>query len=58
MSDNLSQKRPQDASRVSLSESWEIEYWTREFNCSREELEDAVQTVGNSADAVRRYLNK
>jgi hypothetical protein len=58
MSDNLSQKRPQDSNRISLSESWEIQYWTRELNCSEEELKDAVTTVGNSAEAVRKYLNK
>jgi hypothetical protein len=58
MADNLSERRPQDAARISLSEDWEIMYWTKELECSEDELQDAVQTVGNSAAAVRKYLNK
>jgi hypothetical protein len=34
-----------------------ILYWTYRFDVSREELEEAVETVGDSAAAVAAYLN-
>ena len=58
MADDLSKKGPQDASRISLSEPWEVEYWTRTLGVTRDELETAVKAVGNSAAAVRRHLGK
>lgn len=56
MSDDKSKKAPQDSSRISLSERYEIDYWTNALGVSEEELRDAVKNAGNSADAVRRYL--
>jgi hypothetical protein len=58
MSDNLKDKGPRDRSRISLSEEWEMNYWAEALNCSREELKEAVEKVGNSADEVRIYLQK
>jgi hypothetical protein len=56
MSDDLKEKRPQDSSRISTSEKWEIQYWTKALGCSEEQLIAAVKKVGNSADAVRNFL--
>jgi hypothetical protein len=56
MSDNLNKKRPQDSSRISTSEKWEIQYWTKALGCTEEQLMAAVKKVGNSADAVREFL--
>jgi hypothetical protein len=58
MADDLKEKRPQDASRISTSEEWEINYWTKTLGCTRQQLLDAVKAVGNSADAVRKHLGK
>ncbi len=58
MSDNLKERAPQDASRISLTEEWEVEYWTKALGVSREELEKAVRQNGHSADAVRKALTK
>lgn len=58
MSDDLSKKRPQDSSKISLTESWEINYWCKELGISEDELRKAVKTVGHSAAAVRKYLGK
>jgi hypothetical protein len=58
MADDLSKKGPQDASRISLSERWEVDYWTRALGVTKEQLEEAVKAVGNSAAAVRRRLGK
>lgn len=58
MSDDLSKKRPQDASRVNVHEEWEVKYWCQKFGCTHAQLVAAVHAVGTSADAVRRYLGK
>ncbi|MDQ3052053.1 MAG: DUF3606 domain-containing protein [Bacteroidota bacterium] len=54
----LKSKGPQDRSRISLSEKWEVNYWTESFGISKEELEQAVAKVGNSVVKVRKLLNK
>jgi len=56
MSDDKSKRRPQDANLINLNEDYEIRYWCEEFGCSREDLADAVQKVGNSAARVKEYL--
>lgn len=56
MSDDKSNRGPQDASRVALGEDYEVRYWTGKFGVDRERLEEAVKAVGNGADAVERHL--
>lgn len=58
MSDDTTLRRPQDASRISMSEDYEVRYWTEKFGVSRDQLERAVNEVGNSADRVAEYLGK
>jgi AraC-like DNA-binding protein len=49
--------RAQDHWRVDLAEDWEIFFWSREFNCSENELRRAVKEVGSNAGAVRAFLS-
>jgi len=58
MSDDTSIRRPQDASRISLEEDYEVRYWTDKWGITRDELADAVQRVGHSAAAVARHLGR
>ena len=58
MSDDLTKKRPQDASRINIHEPWEVNWWCSELKCTKSQLEQAVKAVGTSADAVRKYLKK
>jgi hypothetical protein len=58
MADNLKERAPQDASRISLTEEWEVRYWTRSLGISREKLEQLVREHGHSADAVKRALTQ
>lgn len=58
MSDNTSLRGPQDRSRISMSEDYEVEYWTGKFGVTREALQEAVDAVGNSAAAVEEYLRR
>jgi len=56
--DDLSKKRPQDSSKISLTESWEVDYWCKALGVSETTLRAAVKAVGHSASAVRKYLGK
>ena len=56
MSDDKTQRSPQDASRIAMGEDYEVRYWTERFGVTGERLREAVAAVGNGADAVERYL--
>lgn len=58
MSDDTSNRGPQDRSRIAMGEDYEVRYWTAELGVSVDELRQAVDAVGNSAEAVRAYLNR
>ena len=54
----IANRAPQDASRVSMGEEYEVRYWTKKFNVDRDDLQRAVDTVGNGAADVEQYLGK
>lgn len=56
MSDNKAETGPQDRTRVNTSEDYEVRYWTQKFGCSKEQLLQAVQSVGPGAAAVEQHL--
>lgn len=56
MADNLTKKKPQDARKINVTQSYEISYWKNTLRCTEKELIDAVKQVGTSVDAVKRYL--
>lgn len=58
MSDDKTRTAPQDAKRISLSENYEVQYWTDRFGVSRDELEKAVEAVGHSVTAVADHLER
>lgn len=58
MSDDLNQKGPADRNRINVSEPWEVRYWTRELNCTEQQLREAVRAVGVMVVDVRRYLSQ
>lgn len=58
MADNLDNRGPRDAGLISLTEDWEVKYWSKALACSVMELTEAVKAVGHSAKAVREYLKK
>jgi Protein of unknown function (DUF3606) len=49
---------PQDRSRVNTEQDYEIHYWTQEFGVTEDQLRQAVQRVGSSADKVREHLRQ
>ena len=56
MTDDRTQRGPQDAKRVNLSEDYEVAYWTNRFGITAAELRNAVGAVGNSAAAFAKHL--
>ncbi|MBF8753753.1 DUF3606 domain-containing protein [Pseudomonas guariconensis] len=58
MADDLSNRGPQDRSRINIEESWEVRYWSQKFGVSEQQLKDAVKAVGQSAEAVQKQLGK
>jgi hypothetical protein len=58
MADDPNNRGQQDRSRISISQEYEVEYWTQALGVSKEELERAVLVFGNSADKVREHLKK
>jgi len=58
MADDKTKKGPADSSRVNVNEDYEVAYWTDVFNCTKQELVEAVEKVGTSSEAVRNYLSK
>ena len=56
MSDNLSNRGPQDASKINVHESWELDYWSKKFGVTKDELKKAVSEVGTSAKKVEEHF--
>jgi Protein of unknown function (DUF3606) len=45
-----------DRSKITVTSENEIKYWIKHLGVTREELERAVERVGNSAASVRKQL--
>jgi hypothetical protein len=58
MADDTKNRGEPDRSRISLTEDYEVRYWTDKFGCTRKQLIDAVGRVGNSPEAVQRALGR
>ena len=58
MSDNLRHRGGQDRTRIDVHQDYELRDWARKFGVTREQLEEAVRAVGNSAQAVERHLKE
>jgi hypothetical protein len=56
MSDDKTKRGAADRQRIAINEEHEVRYWTKELGVSPTELEEAVKSVGNSADKVREHL--
>lgn len=39
-----------------MNQDYEVHYWTKHLNVSKEELQKTIDKVGNSAAAVRKEL--
>jgi hypothetical protein len=44
-------------SKIVIEREDHVKYWTRHFGVTKDELARAIETVGNSAAAVRKQLS-
>ncbi|MFK3875883.1 DUF3606 domain-containing protein [Pantoea agglomerans] len=58
MADDLNRREPEDKRFISLSEDWEVRYWTKALGVTKEELQKAVAAVGTGTAKVKEYLGK
>lgn len=58
MSDNKQEKRPQDSQRINVNEDYEVQYWSKKFGVSRDQLISTVRRVGVMAEDVKKALIK
>jgi hypothetical protein len=58
MADDKTKTAPHDAGRISLTEDYEVQYWTKALGVSKERLAELVRQHGNSAAKVRQALGK
>ena len=56
MADNKRKRGGADKRMISLSEAYEVHYWSRKFKVTPAKLRAAVKRVGHSARAVEQYL--
>ena len=56
MSDNLEKRQPEDRKRINVSETWELEYWSKKLKVSPDQLKAAVKASGPTVTAVRKHL--
>ena len=54
--DNLTRRDQPDRSKINMSRDFEVKYWLKALGVSKDELQRAVEKVGNSAAAVRKEL--
>jgi len=54
--DNLTKREQPDRSKINMSEDFEVKYWLKALGVSKNDLQRAVDKVGNSAAAVRTEL--
>jgi 3-oxoacyl-[acyl-carrier-protein] synthase III len=54
--DDLKKTGFQDRSKINMHEPHEVQYWTKHLGISKEQLQKAVDKVGNSAAAVKKEL--
>jgi Protein of unknown function (DUF3606) len=56
MMNNLKTKGVQDRSKINMHEPHEVQYWSKHLKVSTEQIQKAVDKVGNAAAAVRKEL--
>jgi hypothetical protein len=58
MADDKTKQGPQDRSRINVNERYELDYWSKKYGVSHDELKRAVSKVGVKAEDVEKELKK
>ena len=54
--DGLTKREQPDRSKINMHQRRELKYWRHALKVSQEDLQTAIDKVGNSAAAVRKEL--
>jgi hypothetical protein len=54
--DNPKKRDVRDRSKINMHQGIEVKYWAKELGVSKQELQKAVDKVGNAAASVRKEL--
>ena len=54
--DDTSKTGGGDRKRINVQEEYEVRDWAKSLHVAPDEIKKAVKSVGDSADAVRKYL--
>ena len=49
---------PKETNSININDNVELEWWANHFNINKDKIKDAVNRVGASIEAVRRFLQK
>lgn len=58
MADDKNDRGPADRTRVNVHEDYEVQYWSKKFDVSADQLRAAVDKVGVMAADVEKQLAK
>ena len=58
MTDQQQQRASRERSRINLDEPYEVQFWMMEFECTEQQLRDAVTEHGDTVEAVGAALKK
>ena len=53
---SLTKKQSPDRSKINLHNDYEVKHWTKALGVSKEDLEKAIEKVGNNPATVRKEL--
>lgn len=56
--DNKQKTGSPDKERINVKESYELEYWSKKFKVTPDQLKQAVKSAGTSAIEVDKLLKK
>lgn len=56
--DDPTKRGEADRDRIALHQDHEVSFWTKALDVTRDQLQAAVDAVGNGAAAVRKHLGK
>jgi hypothetical protein len=54
--DSLTKREQPDRSKINMHQPHEVKYWSHALGVSKDDLQRAVEKVGNAAAAVRKEL--
>jgi hypothetical protein len=58
MPDDPTKRRPQDSSRINIHEEYEIDYWTKKWDVTAEQLKACAKKAGALVRDVKKCLGK